>query len=108
MDSFLNALGKHVYSHDFGVLFGRLKSIKIEPLSNPRHSAESGMRRISVRPDEYTATQNPQFRWNAVAKEVMQELLHQSRDSGLFSDEALDKAALSLLSGRDRINAERK
>ena len=42
---------------------------------------------------------NPQFRWNAVAKEVMQELLHESRDSRQFFDKDLDNAALQLLSG---------
>jgi YD repeat-containing protein len=112
MAKFLTALGRHVYSQDLGKTFDRIKSIQVdaEPFKAPfvpkGATGLSGDRKIFILPNELAAKLNQEFRWNAVAKEVVQELLHQSRDRGLFSDEELDKAGLQLLSGQELIDAK--
>jgi hypothetical protein len=112
MRNFLKALGKHVYSPDLERTFDRMTSITIdaEPFKAPfvpkGADGLSGDRKIFILPAESVAKLAPEFRWNKIAKVVVQELLHQSRDHGLFSDQDLDRAGLALLSGQDLIDAK--
>jgi hypothetical protein len=114
MSNFLKALGKHVYSTDLEQTFNRMTSITIdaEPFKAPfvpkGADGLSGDRKIFILPAESVAKLAPEFRWNKVAKVVVQELLHQSRDHGLFYDRDLDKAGLTLLSGQDLIDAKKQ
>lgn len=48
-----------------------------------------------------------EHRWNAIAVGVFAELIHQAKGGGdLFSDEAVDRAALRLMNADERAQAE--
>jgi hypothetical protein len=54
-------------------------------------------------PAPWSAVEHYQeFRWNAIATTVVQELLHHSREKDKFSDPSLDKAAISLMEPADQ------
>lgn len=119
LDDFLNALNAlsksgQVYSHDFGKLLDRIKTVDTGSdeffARNNAPSYAAGMslgdgnnRQIYIRSNATTAAtaaKNQQFRWNAMAQITIAELLHHSRSSGIFSDQLLDQAALSLMTGK--------
>ena len=125
LDDFLNVLSKKsgpVFSHDFVELLGRIKTVKTASdeffAKNNAPAYATGLslggdnnRQIYIKSNattEVTAATNQQFRWNAMAQITIAELLHQSKTSGRFSDPELDRAALSLLSGKalDDANAQ--
>jgi len=121
LDNFLNALSRSgdVYSHDFGALLGRIKTVSMASdeffTKNNAPSYAAGLslgdgnnRQIYIRSTETTArtaATNQQFRWNAIATITVAELLHHSKTGGKFSDPQLDQAALSLMTGKELDNA---
>ena len=68
-------------------------------------SGDGKNREIYIRPRPEAAAFNQEQRWNAMAKTVVDELLHHSRDKGTFSDNALDTVALRLMNPDDRKTA---
>jgi hypothetical protein len=66
--------------------------------SNGLSSGSGGDRQIYNKPTSWSEVPNYQeFRWNAMATTVVNELLHHSRDNNIFLDRDLDKAAKSLM-----------
>jgi RHS repeat-associated protein len=124
LDKFFNALSKsgNVFSRDFGQLLDRIQTVSTASdqffAENHAPSYAAGLslggddnRQIYIRSNEITArtaAANQQFRWNAIAQITIAELLHHSRTTGEFSDPQLDRAALSLLTGKELADAKAK
>lgn len=126
LGDFLDALSKSgkVFSNDFGKLLDRIKKVDT---ASPELFAKNGApanatgmalgsgdnRQIYILSNQTTATtaaRDPQFRWNAIGQITVAELLHHAKSDGRFSDKELDKAALSLLTGKelDKAKSEMK
>ena len=109
LNRFFDALGPNVHSRDVGTLYDRVKKIELSeaPFKSPGvpreatglASGSESDREIYIKPAAWSESENYQeFRWNAIATNVLNELAHHARDSGTFSDSALDKAAKRLMS----------
>ena len=125
LNRFFNALGSKVSSPDLGKLFDRIKTIELSQKPFDKHDVPSeanglaigdgGNRQIYIKPvpsvdfEHYLANEHYQeFRWNAIAKTVVQELLHHARISGTFQDSNLDRAALKVMNPADQAEARAK
>lgn len=115
LNSFLDALGKDVESHDFDVLYKRVKTIKVdnapfiragEPGAAGLSEGDGSNRQIYIHHDYGAAGNNQEFRSNKIAAVVIFELLHHARRKGQYDDAALDKAALKLMNS-DELKAAR-
>lgn len=117
LNKFFDALGSKVYSRDLGTLYDRIKTIELSekpfkssdvPSNAQGLSSGSGTsRQIDIRPAAWSNSGNYQeFRWNAIANIVVNELLHHARDKSLFSDSALDKAARRLMNPAEQVAAD--
>jgi hypothetical protein len=116
LNEFFDALGPKVYSRDLGTLYNRVKiGLSEKPFKSPGVRRDSnGLatgsgsdREIYIRPAPWSKSENYQeFRWNAIATTVLNELLHHARDNGVFLDSALDKAALRLLNPAEQLAAK--
>jgi len=116
LNSFFDALGSKVHSHNIGTLFERIKTIEVSqkpfdkhdtlPSANGLSIGDGTNRQIYVKPASSSAAEHYQeFRWNAIATTVLNELLHHSRDKGHFLDPSLDKAAFGLMSPAEQASA---
>jgi RHS repeat-associated protein len=114
LNEFLDALGKDVESHDFGVLYKRVTTIEVddapliragEPDAAGLSETKGGGRQIYVHHDYNAAANGPEFRWNKITAVVIFELLHHARHRGTYDDAALDRATLKLLTGADLASA---
>lgn len=117
LNRFFDALGPNVHSRDVGTLYDRVKKIELSeaPFKSPGvpreatglASGSESDREIYIKPAAWNESENYQeFRWNAIATNVLNELAHHARDSGTFSDSALDKAAKRLMSPAEQIRAD--
>jgi len=119
LNKFFAALGSKVHSSDLGILFDRINSFELSQKPFDKHDVPShavglalgdgNNRQIALKPAAWSAVEHYQeFRWNAIAKVVVQELLHHSRESGVFSDGDLDKAALRIMNPQEQAAARAK
>lgn len=114
LDSILKALGeKKVESFDFGKLFDRVggKNISINASKFPKN--KDGTENTAMGTSEKEVWSNRRININPahipisgreghIVGVVLQELLHHARSSGLFEDEDLDNAALSLMTSKEQ------
>ena len=114
LNELLDALGKDVESHDFGVLYKRVTTIEVddapliragEPDAAGLSETKDGGRQIYVHHDYNAAANGPEFRWNKITAVVIFELLHHARHRGTYDDAALDRATLKMLTGADLASA---
>ena len=117
LNKLFEALGPRVHSRDVATLYDRIKTFTLSEKPFKRQGVPSDAnglasfsgsnRQIHIRPAPWSNSANYQeFRWNAIATTVLNELLHHSRDNGLFSDPALDNAVRSLMSPDKRAVAD--
>jgi len=116
LNGFFDALGSNVHSKDLGTLFDRITKIEISSKAFKQNGISSDAagfvtffgkdRQIFVRPAaSYDSPNYQQFRWNAIANTVVAELLHHARDTGVFSDGNLDRAALKVMESTEKAAA---
>jgi YD repeat-containing protein len=124
LNRFFGALGSKVNSADLGTLYDRIKTIELSQKPFDKHEdvsdadglalGDGDNRQIYVKPipsnlfEHFQRNEHYQeFRWNAIAKIVVQELLHHARNSGTFSDSSLDTAALKLMNPAEQAAARK-
>jgi hypothetical protein len=115
-NNYLRALGSGYNSLTFGALYDRIKTIEIssEPYAKAGLNTGEGMsypglsttnnnsRQVYIYPDERTANSNQEFRWNKIAETVFFELFHHANSGSTYTDQAMDNAALNLMSAKDK------
>ena len=122
LNRFFGALGSKVFSPDLGTLLKRIKTIELSQKPFDKHEGvadadglapgDGDNRQIYIKPIPSSEFKHDlanehfqEFRWNAIAKAVVQELLHHARKSGHFDDRSLDQAAYRIMSPAEQAAA---